>query len=130
MQQALRARLLADAGVNAIAGNRIDWGWRIQGAALPAVTLLTISDPRPQHLKGFQPLRETRVQLDCWAETYGEARALAEAAIAAAVPEQSGNGIAFNRALVDGMEDRGEQTDTGFVHRTSIDLIVWWSTEE
>lgn len=130
MQAALRARLLAAAPVTSLVAQRVYWVDRPQAAALPAVTLQTISDERPQHLKGFQALRSTRVQLDVWGDTYSQCRAIAEAAIAALVPEHRGNGIRFDRALVDGPRDLGEQTDTKFIHRTSIDLIVWWATEE
>lgn len=130
MRQALRARLKAAVPVTTLVGTRIDWGPRKQSDALPAVTLQVVSDPRPQHLKGDQPLRATRVQIDCWAGDYQTSRATADAAIAALAPEQTGNGVRFNRSLVDGDRDLGEQTDTGFIHRTSIDLIVWWSTEE
>lgn len=129
MQTALRARLLAAAPVTALVGTRVDWVDRPQGAALPAVTLQIISDLRPQHLKGFQPLRDTRVQVDVWAASYAQKAQLVEAVIAAAVPESTTGGIVFNRAVVDGLRDLGEQNETQFIHRTSIDLIVWWSEE-
>lgn len=130
MQGALRARLLAAAPVTTLVGQRVYWVDRPQSAALPAIVLQTISDPRPQHLKGFEELRETRVQLDTFALTYAQAKEIAEAAIAAIVPEHTGNGIIFNRALVESVRDLGEQTATQFVHRTSVDLIMWWQVED
>lgn len=126
MPGALRARAIADAGVATIAGTRVYWVQRIQGKPLPAVTLTVVSDPRPQHLKGFFALRETVVQADCLAESHKQATDLAEAVIAALVPEHSGNGIVFNRALVDAVRDLGEQTETHFIYRTSVDLRLWW----
>lgn len=129
MQGAIRARLLAAAPVTALAGARIYWVDRPQGDALPAVTLQIVSDPRPQHLKGFQDLRATRVQVDIWAAGYAQKTALAEAVIAAIVPEATGNGIRFDRTLVDAVRDLGDNSGTDFIHRTTIDLIVWWSTE-
>lgn len=128
MQQALRERLKDDAGVAAIAGTRIDWGINPQGSPLPRVRLQVISDPRPQHLKGFQGLRETRVQADCMADDAATATALAEAVIAAAVPAAEKEGVRFGRAGIEGPTDRGEQTDTGFVHRQSVDLMIWHGT--
>lgn len=125
MQGALRARIT---GASTTAGTRVYWVDRPQTAALPAVTLQTISDPRPQHLKGFDPLRETRVQVDCWADTYAVAKTLMEAVLVAVVPENTANGIRFDRALVDSTNDGGERAGDKFVHRQSADLIFWWAT--
>lgn len=125
MQGALRARIT---GAATSAGSRVYWVERPQLAALPAVTLQIISDLRPQHLKGFDDLRDTRVQIDCWADTYAAVTTLKEAVLAAAVPENTSNGIQFNRAIVDGERDLGERAGEKFVHRASLDLIIWWQT--
>jgi hypothetical protein len=124
MQGALRARIV---GASTTAGSRVYWVDRPQAAALPAVTLQTVSDPRPQHLKGFNPLRETRVQIDSWGDTYAAAKTLMEAVLAAVVPENTANGIRFDRALVDNSDDGGERTETKFIHRQRADLIFWWA---
>lgn len=125
MQGALRARIT---GASTTAGTRVYWVDRPQAAALPAVTLQIINDSREQHLKGFQSIRETLVQIDCWASTYAQATALKEAVLAAVVPEQTGNGIQFHRAIIDGERDLGERTETQFIHRASVDLMVFWKT--
>jgi hypothetical protein len=121
-QGALRARLTG------LAGGRVYWVDRPQAATLPALTLQTISDPRPQHLKGFDDLRPTRVQFDAWGDTYSAAKSLMEAAIAAAVPENTSNGIRFDRAMVENVQDLGERVGDKFVHRQSADLIFHWAT--
>jgi hypothetical protein len=128
MQGALRARLLAASPVTTLVGQRVYWVDRPQAAALPAIVLQVISDPRPQHLKGFDDLRETRVQLDVFGTSYASVLAITEAALAALVPENTGNGIIFNRALVDGARDLGERTETQFIHRRSTDLLIWWQS--
>lgn len=132
MQEALRLRIT---GANTPAGARVYWVDRPQTSALPAVTLQIISDLRPQHLKGFNELRDTRVQIDCWAKTtdnvsagYLAATALKEAVLAAVVPENTSNGIRFDRAIIDGERDLGERVETQFIHRASLDLIIWWAT--
>lgn len=125
---AVRTRLIDAAGVAALAGSRVAWVQRPQGEALEAITLQVISDQREQHLKGFDPIRETRVQIDCWSASHVGAQALAEAVIAALVPEASVGGIAFNRAYVDVVRDLGEQSETQFIHRASIDMRFWWQT--
>lgn len=125
MQGALRARIT---GASTTAGTRVYWVDRPQAAALPAVTLQIISDFREQHLKGFQSIRETRVQIDCWAASYAAVAALKEAVLAAVVPENTANGIRFHRAIIDGERDLGERTETQFIHRASVDLMVFWAT--
>lgn len=125
MEGALRARIT---GASTTAGTRVYWVDRPQLAALPAVTLQVISDPRPQHLKGFEETRRTLVQIDCWAETYAAAKALKEAVLAAVVPENSSNGIRFDRAMVDSDRTTGERAGDKFIHQHSVDLGVWWAT--
>lgn len=123
-ETALRARLKAAPAVAALVGTRIEWLERPQGRPMPDITLSVISDTRDRHMKGFQTLQFTRVQVDCRAATYLEAKATAEAAIAAAEPDGVVGGIHFRRAEVIGPRDLGEQTDAGFVYRKQFDLII------
>ncbi len=125
MQGALRARIT---GAATTVGTKVYWVDRPQTSALPAVTLQIISDLREQHLKGFQSIRGTRVQVDCWGTTYSQVTALKEAVLAAIVPENLSNGIRFHRAIIEGERDLGERVETQFIHRASVDLIIWWAT--
>ncbi len=122
---ALITRFEADTAVSAIADDKIHWVYVPQGRELPYVRLQTISDPRPQLLKGYQGFRPTRVQADCFSKSYGEARALAEAIISAVATPEAVGGIQFGRCSAEGPRDLGEDTDKGFVHRASVDLLVW-----
>lgn len=125
-QSGVRARLLANNTVSGIVGARVDWMTRPQKAALPAISLQTISDARPDHLKGFDGARETRVQCDCWAATYAAALALARAAIATLQPPKTISGKKFGNARVDAQRDLGENiADGSFIHRQSVDFIIW-----
>lgn len=119
MQTALRSRLTGGA-----AGTRVYWNIVPQGAALPYMRLQTISDPRPQHLQGYDSARVTRVQCDCFAATYSAARAMAEAVIAATATPGTTNGIHFGRIKAEGPRDLGEDTAQGYIHRASLDLLV------
>lgn len=120
---ALRARLLADAEVSGTT-TRVHWGIVPQGAALPYIRLQTISDPRPQHLGGYDGARSTRVQADCFAASYGAARGLAEDVIAAVAVPATVGGVQFGRVKAEGPRDLGEDTASGFVFRASVDLLV------
>lgn len=127
-QAALRARLAAAAPVTALVAQRIYWVDRPQASALPAITLQTISDLRPQHMKGFQDSRSSRCQIDVWAASYAAARDISEAVIAALAPPVTSDGIRFDRSFVDNIRDLGERVETLFVHRTSIDFIIHHAT--
>lgn len=123
-QAALRARLIAAAPVTALVGTRVYWVDRPQTSALPSITLQTISDDRPQHMKGFTGLNPARVQVDCWSSSHAQANDMAEKVITALAPANTANGIKFERAFVDGKRDLGERIETQFIHRASIDFIV------
>jgi hypothetical protein len=121
---ALRARFIAAPPVAALVAQRVYWVDRPQDKPLPDITLTVISDTRDQHMKGFQELQFTRVQVDCRASTYAGAKALAEASIAEIAPASIENGINFRRATVNGPRDLGERTATAFIHRKQFDLII------
>jgi hypothetical protein len=123
-QGALQARLANAAPVAALVGTRIHWIERPQATALPAITLQTISDQRSQHFGGLQSLQRARVQIDVWGETYASVRAATEAAVAALLPAHTGNGVVFERAFVDRLDDGSERQGEATVFRASIDFII------
>ena len=122
---ALRARLIADTAVAAKVGTRIDWAVRPQGAPLPAIVLTKVSDGRPQHLKGFETLRQSRIQIDVLASSRSQVEQITEAVIAAIAGPFNQSGVQFSRTFIDTVTDRGASTDTGFVHRDLIDALIW-----
>lgn len=126
---ALLARALADTAVGEMVGTRGYWKQRVQGEPVPAIVFNIVSDPRPQHLKGFNDLRETIVQADCLDLTDIGATNLSEALVAALVPAVTSDGIIFNRAMVVDVRDGGDQSGDTFIHRTSVDFSIWWQSE-
>jgi hypothetical protein len=128
-ETALSARLLADADVLGATGGRVDW-MRRPGRALPAVTLQIVSDPRPQHMTGFERVRATQVQIDVWAARPGEAGVLRDRIIAVLAPGAVSEGVRFQRAMVPNVRP-GFETDeagsdaqpAGELYRESIDFI-------
>lgn len=124
-ETALRSRLKAAGAVKAIIGARVDWDERPQRSAYPAVVLEGIADPRPQHMKGMNTFRETRVSINCFAITADVKVNLREAVIAALVPEVTLEGVTFRRGFVNNVIPRNENTETGFVHRDLIDMSFW-----
>jgi hypothetical protein len=128
-EAALAKRLLDDNAAKARAGTRVDW-MRRPGRELDAYTLQIISDVRPQHYKGFQGVRTTRVQLDCWSATFAGAIALRDIAIAVLTPAAQVDDVRFDRAAVpsvrpgfDGDSTASEEQPRGELYREIIDFI-------
>ena len=125
MEVDLRARLLDDAAVAAFVGTRVDWTVRPQKDQLPAVVLQLVADLRTQHMGGFQYYRETRIQVDCFGRLRRDVVALREAVISCLAGEAVKGDTDFLRAFINTVQDMGEQTDTGFIHRDMIDITIW-----
>lgn len=122
MEGALRARIIAAATG---ATDRVYWVERPQGSALPSITLQTISGDRPYTHQGLQDTRDPRIQLDVWAASYAQAKSIMDAVVAALAPEETDNGIFFERMRFENERDGLERLDTMNVYRRGIDLIVW-----
>jgi hypothetical protein len=92
------------------------------------VNLHVITAPRDYHSTGASGLRETRVQVDCWAETYAKAKGIARA-VEAVVSGYSGTvgGVWFQGIFIDTErdDDTGNAGDGVTRYRTMLDLSVW-----
>jgi Protein of unknown function (DUF3168) len=130
MEEAIIARLIADAGVSAIT-TRVHPGSVPQGAALPAIVFNLIDGAPTYTDDGETGLASSRVQIDCWAASYPQAKRLARAVKASlsAFVGTSG-GIAFQYILLDTERDLREAgiNADDYPFRTSLDFIVWHET--
>lgn len=127
MGEALLARLKADTGVAAVFGAKVYWRRAPQDAGYPRLVLNVVSGERPQHLDGDDDMRTATVQASSFAQKYGLARAGAEAAIAAAVPEGEVGNIVFWRGSTAEPIDLGDQSDSeGFIFHAAVDLTIRW----
>lgn len=101
------------------------WEQAPQNTARPYVTLLDVTQKRPQTMKGWD-LEAARVQIDVWTNTYAEKITIMEAVLAALVPGATANGHKFQRADIDlGPRDiAGERDGTTPVFRKTADLII------
>jgi len=77
IEEALTSLLKADGDVAAIVGTRVYPAAVYQGADMEAITYQQISGPRDETLDGPSGFVAYSCQINCWAEKYGEARALA-----------------------------------------------------
>lgn len=120
----MRAALHADAGMQAIVGDRVDWGLR--PATLPAVRLLLVSKVPFYTHSGRDSLTPYRVQADCFGDRYGVAKRVARA-VEAAIEQLTRP--AFDACFLEGERDDQDTDAAGKpVHRTSLDFRIWHLT--
>lgn len=115
MEADLVARLIADAGVAAVAGTSVSWFSRNRADELPALVLSKISPGREWSHSGPDGLDHPRVQFDSYARVQEQAQALA---VAVQVLMEAGGDVVgsggttrFHPAQLEGelWSDEGEQ---------------------
>lgn len=75
----LRDYLLTKVAITTLVSTRIYPEYLPQKPTLPAITFARTSSPRIMTLNTGRPgLAAARIQIDCWAKTYGAAKALGE----------------------------------------------------
>lgn len=126
MEEALLALLASNGGVRALVDDRLEWA--VRGAA-PCIALHLISHPPDTTLAGQSGLVQARVQIDCWADTFLQAKAIGLAVIAALPPRQhTAGGVRFLACTVNDI-GRGRFGETpNHLHRTRIDVRVAYQT--
>ena len=125
MEEALLALLQSSAAVTAIVGGRINWGAHPQGAPLPGIVLTVIDDAEGHIYQGPDGLSQGRVQVDCWALTYDEAKACGRAVRAALDGHFGGMFLGmFLADQRDGREGGTNEADRPF--RSSLDFLTHW----
>lgn len=127
MEEALTDHLMAQAGLTALVSNRITWGRRPQGSALPAVVLHVISRTPQYTMGGASDITSQRIQVDCWGDSYGSAKATARQVTAALSGlKTTVGGVEFLGSFKEGERDSDEQGEGGgMLSRTSMDFIIW-----
>lgn len=118
---ALRAHLVADAGVSAIADD-VYWVIRPQNTDLPAVVLTTVSSVRHRDLEGANGFWDSRVQFSCYAYKQSEVEALKAAVIAACEGSFTQSGITMTLQGEPQSYDRGQDIGTAFVHHSLTEM--------
>jgi hypothetical protein len=131
MEEGIITRLLADSGVIAKVGTRVFPGSRPQASALPSITLNKISGAPLYADDGETGLAESRLQIDCWATSYSDAKLTARAVIASlsAFVGVSGS-TTYPLVMLDAERDLREPglNQAEYLFRTSLDFIVWNET--
>lgn len=127
-EEALTTRAEEDVDLAAMLSG--DGGWSSRLDAFPGITFRVVVDPRDQHMKGFQRVRQTTVQADVYGTTRTEAAGIRDRLIALLVPTALVGTIRFQRTTISAVrgglepEQSGErQRYRGEVARESIDFI-------
>jgi len=79
LEKAIFTRLSTDAGITALAGNRIYPQILPQNPTLPAITYFRVSTTKPYAQSNSVNIAQARLQISCWAETYSVMKSLVEA---------------------------------------------------
>ena len=136
VEEVVRAKLLASAGVTALVGTRVYQLLLQQGPTYPAIRVQLISEPRPNHLRGADGSIRSRVQVDAYAQVgngtdpYDGAADVADAvrdALAGTAPFDDGGSppeTVVTGVFVDNRRVLYEPEELRVV-RVSQDVIVW-----
>ena len=138
IEQALQVYLKADADVAALVSTRVYPALAPQDAALPYITYERVSTQRLMTHDGQNGLIGPRIQIDCWASTYGGAKTLADKVRLCMNGHKNAygetTGTAPNDYVIQGIVQLGEldlpelpQTaGEKPVYRVSMDFEVWY----
>lgn len=124
MEARLISALLDDPAVSLAVGSRVYPITAPQGTPLPRITVHKISAVRTYHVQGQADLVESRVQVDCWGRSFGEAKDAARAIITALSGYRDDF---FSGVFIDGERDffDAPSNTSERIYRTSVDLIIW-----
>ncbi len=115
IEETIFSDLSSFAGLSALIATRIYPLRMPQGSTFPAVVYTRVSGARINNLDG-ENIQNPRYQIDCWAETYSAAKAVAaqiELAFAAS---------SLQAVLI---ADRDDKDDSVRLYRVSLDYSVW-----
>lgn len=126
MEEALRDYLLTKTALVALVGQKIRWVVSSQSDAGSRIVLAKVSSVPAYHTAGQSDLADSRVQVDCYAETALTALSIARA-VKAAIPKApfTAGGIDFSLFQLSERQSYEDPTPSHRVHRVSIDFQVW-----
>lgn len=125
METALRALLIA--GLPGLTGTRINWGEHPDAEDRPYVVLHLISLREGHTMQGPDGLERSRVQVDCYAPSFGQARELG-AQVKQALNHHHGGG--FRGVLFDtARTSRESGNENAALYRCSLDFLINWRND-
>lgn len=131
MEEALLARLRANTTLQGLLGttnSRASIDWIERSPNLPAISLQDITAGSIYAHDGRVGLANPNVQVDCWAQTYGEAKQVARAVQNELEAAETIGGIAFSEGFLT-VSRAIEPEDLGSgikVFRQSLEFSLWF----
>jgi hypothetical protein len=127
MEESLIALLLQWQPLRDIVQARIGWVLITQGSPPPYVVMTRVSGSRDTTFSGPSGLVSSRVQVDCYAETYISAKAVARAVEARLSGFKGELGPTFfDGIFLDAERDLFDADGgTDRLHRVSLDFLIW-----
>lgn len=101
---------------------RVAWGVAPQEWQPPFAVLTVVNDPRPETFQSPISLRGSTVQIDIYDDDRETIAGLVEDVIAAIQPDGADS---IEKGFVTDTRERGEKTPTAYLHRFSIDAVIW-----
>lgn len=127
MEMDLRSLLQSAAPVTGlVAESSINWIEQPQGALVPYIGLQLVSDSEGSTMQGPDGLRQSRVQVDCYAASYAGAARIAEA-VKSVLHGHRGGG--FRGVFFDGARSFREADEATSLHRISADYLTHWRAD-
>lgn len=132
VEEPIIARLLAAVAVAALVSTRVYPVSRLQGSALPAITVQRIDGAPLLTDEGASGLENPRIQIDCWGSSYGSAKTVARAVVAN-INAFDGTLSGVNIPLIELEAERDMPREAGananeYLFRTSLDFQIWRSS--
>jgi porphobilinogen deaminase len=113
--------LTADAAVKAIVADRVYPSQLKQGCRLPAISFVRVSGGFDLDLEGNSGTENPRIQVDCWALGYQQAKDLGKA-VRRAMNAATAAGAGFTATAIN---DADIHDDAANYHGVSIDFSCW-----
>ena len=123
LEDALYTKLTGTTAVSDLVGDRVYPAPLPQNIADPCISFQRIDTPREYSLTGYANLASPRIQVDCWAETYEGATALANA-VRQAVQGFSGDIGSVTVYAVFVVDERDSYEENSRSFRRSLDLQI------
>lgn len=136
IEDVMRTFLLANSTIEGMIVDRIFPQQAPQNADFPYVVYHRISNPSLRHLGGRAGVSHPRIQIDCYARLYSEAKALRDAIISLIDPDESrvsrrlwGTVPVQSSIVEDSYDDHqipAHGDEVGY-HCLSMDAIIWFN---
>ncbi|SDW78259.1 DUF3168 domain-containing protein [Roseicitreum antarcticum] len=126
MEEAILALLAGSAPVIAmVPADRINWGEHPQGAGDPYITMMTVGDAEGLVMSGPDGLSEGRIQIDCYAPTYAQAKQISRA-VRAVLHGHRGGGLRLVTHVATRDSREGGSNEAERLFRVSMDFTTAW----